>query len=58
LQRIVQTASSGIRAEHRTPAMVVHDAPAKKVVAKLRGQVQNLHSQINEINSTLNELES
>jgi transcriptional regulator with XRE-family HTH domain len=44
--------------EHQPQIMTMHDAPTKKVIAKLRGQVQNLQSQIIEINSTLNELES
>jgi hypothetical protein len=43
--------------EHQPSAMLMHDAPPKKVIAKLRGQVQTLQSQINEINSTLNELD-
>lgn len=28
--------------EHQPQFMVAHDAPPKKVIAKLRGQVQNL----------------
>jgi len=36
--------------------MIMSDAPAKKVIAKLRQQVQNLQAKIDEINKTLDEL--
>ena len=50
---------AGIRQypEHQPSAMVLHDAPQKNVIDKLRKQVQNLQSQITEISRTINELE-
>jgi hypothetical protein len=47
---IVQN-KAGIRQypEHQPSAMVMHDAPRKNVIAKLRAQVQNLQRRINEL---------
>ena len=43
--------------QFQTQGQAIHDAPNKKIVAKLRTQVQNLASQICEINQTLDDLE-